>query len=344
MLNEKGKIPLYDSHAIGLLLDKGSIGLHRIGNQGWSLGIRINVDLRHYRAQGETSAFMTLDRLELSIPGQFGIYTARMSGWKSFKVSGWIEYFKPEECVLLPNHYEFTTFAFLDAWDEEDPYFYFGWSQRSDMMPPFGYRRRATVAYLGVNYPVQDFLRPGWENVPSQSQLLTMLKPWAPFGTWHLKANISSFMVDGEVAQESYSLIRAVEGWRRWHKDVLDFVKTGDRVVGVWDVDWESISWGSTLDPGQLIMRSGAAKGRIFRVVGTSFTGWAPQPGYPPNTWLIYTHPSDPIPSQLGVKAGDAFEIAGPYDYHVFTLAEYYKVHEAGFHNAEELKFQFSPI
>ena len=44
-------------------------------------------------------------------------------------------------------------------------------------------------------------------------------------------------------------------------------------------------------------MLSGAAKGTHFRVVGKEWTGDTPPPGYPPNTWLIITHPDDPIPA-----------------------------------------------
>ena len=339
-----GEIPLHDRHAIGLLPQVGRIGLHRIGVDGWMVGIRLNVDLRHYRKAGATGGFMTLERLELIVPGQFGEYTGFIDGWEEYRNEGYISYFKPVESKLLPHSDEYISFALLDARNEKDPYFYFGWGLRSDMMPPYGYRRRATVAYMGVNYPVQDGLAPEWTHVPGQTQLLDMLQPSILSGFWRLKMNVTGFTVDPDVAQETHLTLRVFEGWRRYYRGVIDLVLPGDRAVGKFGVDWHSINWGNVLDPGDIVMRSGVAKGRRFRVIGASFSGDDPPPGYPPNMWIVLTHPQDPVPSAVGVTAGDSFQLCGPFDYQLFKLVDYHNVYIPSTYPELKLELDFTPL
>ena len=72
---------------------------------------------------------------------------------------------------------------------------------RNDQMPPYGYRSRSTVAYLGVNYPIEDGLPPNFTDVPSAEELFKMLKRSAPDGVWHLRATVTGFTVDPNVAR-----------------------------------------------------------------------------------------------------------------------------------------------
>lgn len=155
-IKNSGEIPLHNNHAIGLQPETGAIGLYKPSDEGWVAGIRLNVDLRHFRKQGSTTGFMTLNKLELVIPGENGMYTGRIEGWDHYKTYGYTELYKPAVCQLLPYHPEWTTFAWLDGPGIDDPYFYFGWGFRTDLMPPHGYRRSSTVAYMGVNYPIRD--------------------------------------------------------------------------------------------------------------------------------------------------------------------------------------------
>ena len=339
-----GEIALHDRHAIGLRPQVGRIGLHPIGNDGWMIGIRLNVDMISNRKAGSTSGFMTLEWLELTIPTPLGNYTGRIEGWEKYKTILYNDFFKPSSCTLHPLAGDFITFALLNAWNESNPYFYFGWGLRTDQMPPYGYRSRATVAYLGVNYPVQEGLPPSWTEVPKHSELLKMLRPSIMPGLWRIKAAISPFSVDSEVTLETHLTFHVWEGWRRYYKGELDFVMTGARLVGKAGVDWASINWGDQFDPGDIEITSGLAKGRHFRIVGQQWTGQNPPPGCPPNTWILTTDLDDPIPSAVGVKQGDEFLLTGPYDFAVYALLHDNTVYGPGSYPEQELIFNFIPV
>jgi hypothetical protein len=344
MSDVKGQIPLHDRHSIVLYDDIGRIGLHSFGETGWKVGIKLNVDLRHYRKAGMTTGFMTLDKLELVIPGAKGVYTGHIKDWDLLNTQGYISYFKPHESKLLPLTDDYVTFHLLDAFQENDPYFYFGWGLRSDMMPPYGYRSRAAVAYLGVNYVIPSGFPPVWTDVPSQEVLFKMLRPSAPDGVWHLKANVSGFIVDAEVTQQTHLLFHVWEGRSRFFRGMLDYVKDGARVVGQQNVNWTSSNWGNLTTPGDLSILSGAANGYHFRVIGKEWTGDAPPPGYPANTWLIVTHPEDPVPSWVGVAADDEFELTGPFEDQSFDLINWYRVCGPGSYMPLDLDLVFLPV
>lgn len=339
-----GGIPLHDPHAIGLQLDRGQIGLHPYGSSGWMVGIRLNVDLTHYRIDGHSGGFMTLEYMEMGIPAPHGKYAGRIDGWDYYKSSGYNDYYKPRENKILPGHPEFTTFAMLDEWDEENPWFWFGWGLRTDHEPPAGYGRRNTVAYMGVNYPIEDYVRPSWVQIPSADELLGMMQPHAPSGEWTLYARISPFVIDPEVSRDSSIVFRVWEGLRRFHRGAFDFVRPNDRAVGEDDADWSGIHWGSYSYPGELRILSGSAKGRTFRIIDSFFTGENPPPGYPLNTWILVVHPSDPPPSTVGVFAGDKYMAVGPIDSRVHKLLDYHYIPGPGGHESRDLEFTFTPI
>jgi hypothetical protein len=339
-----GQIPLHDNHAIGLRPDTGKIGLHPIGNDGWMIGIRLNVDLMSRRKAGESGGFMTLDWLEITIPTPLGDYVGRIEGWNKYKTIVYNDYFKPATCSLKPYSGDFVTFSLLDAMGETDPYFYFQWGLRTDQMAPYGYRSRATVAYLGVNFPVQQGLAPSWTEVPSNSDLLRMLKPSIITGLWKIKAGISSFQVDSEVTRETHLTFHVWEGWRRYYRGAIDFVMNGARLIGKSGVDWSDINWGDQLSPGDIEIMSGIAKGRHFRVVKSEFTGQNPPYGYPPDTWILTTDLDDPIPGAVGVKEGDLFQVCAPYDYDVYILLHDHVVYPPGVYPSQELNYHISPI
>ncbi len=340
----RGDIPLHDPHAIGLQPIEGQIGLYKVGSWGWMVGIRLNLDMRHYRAQGMSSGFMKLDYLELTIPAPHGNYVGRIQGWEFWKSNGYNYYYKPAECQFLPDHVDFTTFAWLDAWGETDPWFYFGWGFRMDKLASIGYRRWTTVGYFGVNYPIEDNVRPGWEEVPGEAELLKMLKPSAPSGKWSVKASIGGFTVDPDVKTQSYITLAVSEGRMRYYSGALDFVKSGDWIVGEDDEDWTGVYWGSLYDPGELTMLSGTAKGCKFRVVGQFYTGSKPPPGYPANTWCIRTDGSQAAPSAMGVKAGDKYLIKSPFMEKVFMLVDFKEYYPPGTYPPMDLYYEFTPV
>jgi hypothetical protein len=302
------------------------------------------MDLRHYRKAGSTGGFMTLNDLEMQIPGAKGSYTGKIEGWVSSNIEGYIEFFKPEKCRLLPHADEFLTFGMLDYFGEIDPYFYFGWALRSDTMPPYGYRCRATVAYMGVNYPSGTPQPPDWTEIPSQPELFKLMQPSAPPGDWKLIVKTSGFTVDQNVGQESHIAFHVWEGRSVWHKGLLDFVPQYAHAVGEAEVDWSNVDWGNLNNPGDLLILSGAAKGMHFRVVGKQYTGSNPPYGYPPDTWLILTHPLDPFPSAVGVEAGDLFRVVGPFNPNIFHLVGVYNIYGPGSYEEMEFEMPFKPL
>ena len=341
---QRGEIPLHDPHAIGLQLSQGRIGLHPYGASGWMVGIRLNVDLRHYRAEGSSGGFMTLEFMEMGIPASHGNYTGRIDGWDWYKSINYHDYYRPRENQLLPDHPEFTTFALLDAWDEEDPWFWFGWGLRTDREPPNGLKRRNTVSYMGVNYPIEDSVRPSWVQIPTDAELLGMMQPHAPSGQWTLRARISPFVIDPEISLDSSIVFRVWESLRRFHRGALDFVKPNDWVVGEDDADWSGIHWGSMAYPGELRILSGSAKGRVFGIVDSFYTGGSPPVGYPPNTWCLAVDPNGPQPSAVGVKAGDNYMAVGLIDRRVHKLVEYHEIPGPGSYESRDIEWTFTPI
>jgi hypothetical protein len=342
MSEYRGEINLYDGHSIGLVQPIGNIRLHKIAKDGWQEGIRVNCDLRNWRKQGSTSGFMTLNEMQLEIPGKVP-YTALIKGWEKYKEQGAISYWKPTSMKLYPFSDENVTFKLLDDSGEPNPYFYAGWTLRSDYMSSVGYRYRACVGYMGVNYPLHD-PPPEWTEVPSEDEMKRLLQSSICGGVWHFKARISSFVVDPEVTQETHLTLHAQEGLRRYFSGLLDFVLPGSFIIGQFGVDWEEINWGSESDPGTLYVLSGDAMGYQFKVVGKLFTGKTPPPGCPLNTWLVMLDPSGPKPGQVGVKEGDEFLLTGPYIYQGWSLPEIKKVFGPGSYGSEDYDIAFEPL
>lgn len=340
----RGDIRLHNGSAIGLQPNVGGIGLHKSGDGGWIVGLGLNVDLRHFRAAGSTTGFMTLEWLELAIPAPHGMYVGRIEGWDSYKTIDYNEYFKPHESQFLPGSTEWTTFSLLDSFDEEDPYFYYGWGFRTDQMPPLGYRSRKTVVYMGVNYPIADNIRPSFVEVPPEEWLRENMKPSAPDGDWELKAGMSSFIVDSGVMQDTHALFRIWEGRARFVYNDIDFVKQGDFWIGEKDVDLSGVFWGSNSNPGELAILTGPAAGKSYRIVGYLFTGNNPPSGFPPSTWCLKTHSLDGCPSEMGVSAGDEYKATSPFDKNVFKMMELYEYYDPGIYTAAEYSWKFTPV
>jgi len=338
-----GGIPLHDNRIIGLIPEQGRIGLHPLGKYGWIVGIIAMIDMRHYREEGSSTDFLKLELAELSIPGIAGNYTGKVKNWEYEKQVQYSHYYKPVTCNLTPGHTGFTTFAWMDAQGEEDPLYWFGWARRIDHLPPFGYRRWDNVFYMGVNYPV-SVSRPGWAEVPPVEELVDLMKPGYPSGSWQLSASMSGFTVDDDVSQDSYRKFSVLEGRSLYYMGVLDFVKSSDRLVGEKDTDWEGINWGSITNPGTLEMLSGDATGVKFRVIDEFYTSNDPPPGCPENTWILRFHSDDPTPATAGVKVGDEYMLTQPFDTHAFSLVEHVEYMDPGTYPPEQFNFAFSPI
>ena len=340
----RGDVLLHDKHAIGLNPIESGIGLHRIGGSGWMIGIDAIVSSENYQQQESSGPFLTILRSELLIPAASGNYTGRIEGWDSYREEGYIEYFKPEESQLLPNHPEYITFANLDAHEEIDPYFYYGWGIRSDSNPPIGDRYRKCLAYFGVNYPKKDGTRPPWGDVPNQAALKDLLKPTAPGGDWTLKADIRAFSASSETSNESGISFTVWQGQRRFHEDAVGYIIPGDYTVGVKEVDWTGISWSSIDEFGYLKMISGMANGLTLRVTGSFFTGDNPPIGYPSNTWFLNAIYGIWPPSALGIVPGDRFVLSGPYDMNSHRLLFFREEFGAGMHSGRSYSFNFTPV
>ncbi len=343
-LRVRGEIPLHDRHAIGLQLESGGIGLHPFGNEGNMIGIRLNVSMWHWREGEHGSNAMNLEFLEMAIPAPAGNYVGRIEGWEHYKTIYPKYYYKPKKCQLVPGYTEFTTFAWMDSFDGEDPWFYFGWGLRTEKLPTGGYRNWTHVAHMGVNYPIEDDVRPSWVEAPGEEEMLSLMKPHAPPGDWTVKARISGFTVDPDVTRETKITFRVWQGQRPFYRGVLDFVKGGGRIVGEDDADLSGINWGSPSEPGELRILSGQAEGCVFRVVRSFNSGNQPPPGIPPNIWCIQVSGGDPPPSSLGVKAGDRYMVVGRFHPQVAKLMEFHEEYPPGTYEPMDLEFSFRPI
>ncbi len=343
-INLKGLIPLYDNHAIGIRPVGGNIGLHPMGAETLIAGIRVNVDILHFR-EYDTGGFMILENIELAVPAEVGNYVGKSEGWQYWKTNGNTDIYKPNKLQFLPDHTEFTTFALLDAFDEPDPYFYFGWSMRMEQKPiPNNTRQGTTVAYMGVNYPIEDLFRPGWEEVPSEDELYGMLKPKAPEGAWNLKARISGFTVDPEPPQFTYITIRVQQGRSCVYTGAADFIEAADHVVGEKNLTWDGYQWGTAATPGTLTFLTGMAAGHDFPVIGTFYTGSNPPPDYPQDTICFITSPSMPSPGEFGAVEGDEYRLVGPFLHNAHTLFEFHKDYGPGTYPPLEFNQPFVPI
>jgi hypothetical protein len=341
---ERGDVLLHDRYAIGLRLDQGAIGLHKIADHGMMVGVRMFMGSYGYRKKEATSGLIILQEAEFHIPGPESGYTGRISEWDHYKTTGHIVTYKARECQFLPDHEEYTTFALLDAYEETDPWFYFGWGTRTEQLTNPGTHYRICLGRFGVNYPVQDGIRPGWSDIPVQEQLKRLLKPGAPSGNFSINAKFSSFTVDPEVSQQTRIYFSAIQGQRRYHIGVLDFVKEGEYAVGEFDADWQGVQWIGYGEPAEIKMLTGSAAGQIFPVTKVEFTGSNPPPGYPMNIWLIWINCPPFPPSSRGIKAGDKYILKSFYNYQSAVLLDQEFIFSPGSYGQKEYEFTFKPI
>jgi len=341
---ERGAVYLHDPHAIGLQLIAGNIDLHPTAVKSKVAGIRVNVETRHYRANGTSGGLLNIEFLELTIPGANGNYIGRIEGWDLLFEVGDAKTYVPDECQLLPDHTEFVTFGYLDAWDEVDPYFYFGWGQRTDILPEMGTNSRGAVAFHGVNYPIEEYVRPSWVDIPPETELKEMLEPGAPEGQWNLRVRMSGFTVDEELSVDSFIKVRIMEGRSTIYTGCVDFVDVGGCAIGEDDADYSGIFWGSQINPGRLKIKSGTASGQVIRVVGCYNTGDEPQGGYPANTWIIKTHPGDSDPGNSGMEKGDEYVLESPFDPDALTLYSFNETYGPGVYPEQEFDIDFEPV
>ncbi|HDS29910.1 MAG TPA: hypothetical protein ENN67_02575 [Firmicutes bacterium] len=342
--NEKGDVPLHDRHATPLHLDQGNIILHKFADFGWMVGVRVFCNFYGYRKQEASGGFLTLEEAKLSVPGPKGIYVGRIADWEHYKTTGYIVTYKARICEFLPDHSDYTTFAFLDSMGEIDPWFYFGWGTRTEQVSNPGTHYRTCLGRFGINYPIMDEIRPGWSEIPSQSELKKLLKPNAPSGEWEIYAKISSFVVDPEVGQRTSLHINAVQGIRRYHIGVIDLVKSGDYAVGEFDADWKNVQWVGFGEPAEIKMLNGKAAGQTFPVNKVNFTGSNPPSGYPNNIWLIWIDCAPIPPSSRGIKPGDRYILKSSYDYTATVLLEYKEEFNPGVNSGKEYSFKFKPV
>ena len=340
----RGGIGLHDRHAIGLRLDTGKIGLYPEADSGFMVGIRVYGEFYNYRKEEAMSGFMTLNEANLIIPGSAGGYEGRIAGWEHYKTFGTIVYFKAEECQLLPDYDEYTTFAHLDAYGEEEPWFYYCWGTRRDQIESIGYHSRGCLAYFGVNFPLSDSPRPAYLEIPSQQDLFKQLKKSAPSGEWKFIADFSGFTVDEGVGVPSSRKFGVAQGQRRFHIGVLDLVKTGSYMVGEFDADWEGVQWTGFGTPAEITMLTGFAYGKTFNVTGVLYTGENPPSGYPQNIWLIQIASHPWPPSSYGIKAGDKYILKSAYDFTAHILLSHEEIYDPGTYPPEKFEFTFTPV
>lgn len=340
----RGDVPLHDRHATGLFPEAGNIWLYGAYGMGFMVGVDIVVNTEAYHGSQSGANYMTLQSVELAIPSGYGNYVWKMNGWVLYQTSGYNYYRKPKELRLQPHHPEYTTFAFLDAHGETDPYFTYAWGRLVDHLPPIGTTSRKCIARLGVNYPVADDIKPSWTDVPPQIELWDILQPAAPSGEWTLKADVTGFSASDEVNQPAFINVLVWQGQRRYHHGQVGYIVPGAYSIGASNAHWEGITWGSTIEKGSIRMLSGNAAGVTLTVTGSFYTGDNPPPGYPPNMWFVYANYGPLSPGMLGILPGDEFMLCSPYSFTEYKLLSYHEDFSVGNHQAQQYVFTFTPV
>jgi len=342
----KGEILLHDPRAIGLMVEQGNIKLFPFQTKGWMSGISMDLNFRHYRAQGKSGDSMTLLSAELQIPGPgsgaMPDYTGRIEGWDYYKTDGTTDVYKPSACQFLPDHTDYTTFAWTDAYDEEYPYFYYGWGLRTIHVTDIGYNKWTNTAHLGLNYPVPDMFRPGFEEAPPAKELLRLMQPYIPEGQWRFRVEVSPFKVDSGVTAPTSISIIVKQGRKRFYRGSLDFVSVTDYLVGEDDGDLSGVAWANVMDPGELVLLSGNGIGKRFEVIGVHKTDDDPLPGLPPNTWIIRTKAGD-SPYMAGAQVGDKYMLTSSFFDSVYVPFKYYQDYLPGHYPQATYEEVFEP-
>jgi len=316
---------LHDPSAIGLQVEHGNIKLFPFQRSGWMSGIHLIVNSCHYRQGGNFSNSMTLLGAELQIPGPspgpHPDYKGLIEGWEYRSSQHGRDIFMPAVSQFLPDYTDFTTFAMTDAYNEEFPYFYFGWGSRTEQLQDIGYCNWTNTAHLGLNYPVRDNIRPVWGQVPPEILLHNLLQPYIPEGNWRFRVTFSGFTVDSDVTADSEIHISIVQGRKRFYRGSLDYVSETEFLVGEDDGDLSGVQWGRSDMPGELILYDGDGAGTRFDVTNVYKTADVDPPNdLPPSTWIIRVGEIGPSPFDVGAKPGDRFMLTSRYFYVAYIL------------------------
>jgi hypothetical protein len=338
---KNGEIPLFCRGAIGLHAARDMIGLHP-RPEGLPYQLLLGLTFM-FTARGRNPAdshiteTLKATEFRVKLPGSAAPYNSKMSGWIIYKVfhEGYI-LLRPDDLTLSGVDGDEVCFAILDKYptDPGFPFWQFGSLFETDQenIP----KQRWTLYRLGLNTPVYESTVPGWaEDIPSEAELLEMLKPNLWKGTYEIEIDLAPFKVDPDYKKDNHATMLVHLGLAIFDNGNLSYV--GGKYVGDKTKPWPEELWiGTTLK-----MLSGAAEGKKYNVVDNHVTDNNPPPGMPPNERLLEVLYPGPTPASDGAKAGDHYEVKSYYAYHADTMLFEKIQFESGSHAPQTLHYTF---
>jgi len=339
---EQGEIPLFCKGAIGLQPYRDTIRLHTIPDgppYQKLLGLTF-----YFTAEGkgpvdgDINLILTADEFRVKLPGSIEPYYAKMSDWGfHHEIFPGYYYYKPLTITLSGEEGDNVHFTIINKYstDPHFPFWQYGslYETYSDISP----QHRGTLYRLGINVPVPDSNVPGWaDKIPSEAELLEMLKPGLWKGVYEVEIDIPPCYVEEAFKKRNYVTTLVQLGGGKYDSGQVTYV--GGWYVGDKTKPWPPGIWKGCL----LTILSGQAEGISYLVVNNLVTDNNPPPGLPPNERLLEViHQPGSIPFSDGVKPGDFYKVRSGFAYNIKQYVFDKIIFAPGFHDAQTLKYTF---
>jgi len=339
---KQGEIPLFCKGAIGLRPTRDIIRLHAIPEgppYQKLLGLTFYLTAQgEGPVDGDINQILMATEFRVKLPGSIEPYYAKMSGWEfHHEISPGYYYYKPLKITLSGEEGDDVVFAILHQ-HSTDPYFPFwqfgSFYETHNNMSPL---HRWTLYRLGLNVPVPDVMVPGWaDQIPSEAELLDMLKPGLWKGLYEVEIDIASCYVENAFKKHNYVATMVHLGGAKYDAGQVSY-------VGGWYVGDKSKPWPPGIWQGCLLtILSGEAEGKTYIVVNNIVTDDNPPIGLPPNERLLEVlHQPGSIPFSDGVKPGDFYKIQSGFAYNIKQYVADKIYFDTGSHDAQTLKYAF---
>jgi hypothetical protein len=338
---ERGKIPLFCRGAIGMHATRDIIRLHpRPEGAPYQLLLGLTF-MFTARGKGpgdyDISDILKATEFRVKLPGSAVPYQAEMSDWEMYKVFHEGYYLlKPVSLTLSGESGDDICFAILDQYslDPGFPFWQFGCLFEKDKLNIT--KQRYSLYRLGVNVPVYGPTVPGWaEEIPTELELLEMLKPGLWKGTYRVSIDLAPFKVDVNYAKYNYANTLVKLSLAIYDDGQFSYV--GGKYAGDKTKPWPDSLWSGS----KLTILSGQAEGKEYAIVDNIATDNNPPPGLPPNERLLRVWQPGPTPKTDGAKAGDFYRIQSHFAYDIGHPLEERIDFEPGTHGAQTLDYTF---